>query len=195
MQQLINTYTYNNQEYPLTLKWGSFKYDDLVLNIAQVRKWCEEGCPNFGNIGSCPPYSPTVDEILKDRDFTLLACKLYTKDVNVHPPQEKSKLMDNIIISFMEELGYRGRELSGTDFLTPGKCRGCSECTIESGCKSPAKRVYDITGVGIMLGDTIKKLFHEELQWFKENEEPEYIFRIMAFLPNKNSEFDLRSLL
>lgn len=188
METTAQVYTYKNKNYPLTLKWDTFMYNDLSLNIDQVREWCREGCPNYGKNGGCPPYSPDASEFLRDRKFILLTCKLCTGDVEADSPDTKSKLMEKILCCFMDELGYKARTSKKMDFLNPGYCRGCRNCTIDSGCKAPEKRVYSITGTGIMLGDTIKKLFNEELQWFKDGQEPEYFIKIMALFPMEGEE-------
>lgn len=196
MQRESLLYNYREKTYPLILNWDTFRYEDLSLNIDQVREWCREGCPNYAKNGGCPPYSPTAEELLRDKDFILLTCKIYTRDIDAFRPEDKIELMEGILDSFMDELGYKARERLGMDFLNPGYCRGCKECTIESGCKSPGRRVYSITGTGILLADTIKNLFNEELLWLKNGEEPEYYIKIMAFLPKKDHQLsDIEKLL
>jgi len=40
----FKNYSYDNNSYELEVKWDSFNYKDLPLNIDQVRHWCQEGC-------------------------------------------------------------------------------------------------------------------------------------------------------
>lgn len=180
----IKYFNYENQIYPLEVRWDVFKYSDLTLDINQVRKWCSEGCPHYDVNGGCPPYSPTAEELLKDKEFVLLTCKIETKYVN--KLDDKSKFIENLLCDYMDSLGYKIKESLGIEFLNPGHCRGCKECTIETGCKAPERRVYSITGVGIMLGDAIERLFNIPLQWFTKDSEPEYVTKIMAFLGNSS---------
>lgn len=182
MNSQIKYFNYEDKVYPLEIKWDLFNYNDLTLNIEQVRKWCSEGCPHYNNNGGCPPYSPTAEDLLKDKEFVLLTCKIETKDVKLDKLDEKSKFIEKLLCDYMDSLGYKIKNSLCIDFLNPGHCRGCKECSIETGCKAPERRVYSITGMGIMLGDAIEKLFNTPLQWFTKDNEPQYVTKIMAFL-------------
>lgn len=181
MEKFEKVYSYEGRDYNIVSRWDVFVYEDLVLNIEQVRNWCREGCPNFDNNGGCPPFSPTADELLKGREFILLTSKVNVAELPYGSADEKSKFVEKLLCSFMDELGYKIKEKTGTNFLNPGHCRGCEECTIASGCKNPERRVFSITGMGIMLGDVIEKLFGEKLQWFSKDSEPKHIIKIMGF--------------
>jgi len=180
-------FIYDNEKYPLEIKWDIFKYEDLILNIDQVRTWCKEGCNNYNNNGGCPPFSPTSEELLKDKEFILLTCKIKTSDLKGFSWEEKSSSIETILRSFMDSIGYKIKDLYDIDFLSPGYCRGCSTCSIHTKCAVPARRAYCITGTGMMLGDVFEKLFNEKLQWFKDGHEPEYTFKIMGFVSDKQS--------
>ena len=187
MNASVKNYIYGNKTYPLYLKWDIFKYEDLVLNIDQVRTWCKEGCINYNNNGGCPPFSPTAENLLKDKKLILLTCKINTSDVKGSSWEEKSSYIENILRSYMDSIGYKVKALYGIDFLSPGYCRGCNSCSIHSNCSMPDRRTYCITGTGMMLGDVFEKLFNEKLQWFKDDREPEYTFKIMGFVSDKQS--------
>lgn len=178
-------YTYNEKQYPIELQWDKFNYEDLIIEIDQVRNWCREGCPNYNANGGCPPYSPTAEDILKNKDFILLTAKLQTVNIRTDTLEEKSKTIEKLLCSFMDSLGYKIKAEYDIDFLNPGHCRGCNSCSIETGCKAPHRRVYSITGVGIMLSDAIENLFSTKLQWFTKDTEPEYVIKIMCFMSNK----------
>jgi len=198
MNLMNKDFTYEKEKYPLEIKWDVFKYEDLVLNIDQVRTWCKEGCSNYNNNGGCPPFSPTAEDMLKDKEFILLTCKIDSSSVNGVTWQEKSSLIENILRSYMDALGYKVKDLYSIDFLSPGYCRGCNACTIHSKCSVPNRRTFCITGMGIMLGDVFEKLLHEKLQWSKNGSEPEYTFKIMAFISEKQSDLlstELKNLL
>jgi predicted metal-binding protein len=194
MHTTLKNYLYDNNSYDLEVKWDSFDYKDLPLNIDQVRYWCKEGCPNYNTNGGCPPFSPKVSDILKDKTFILLLCKIKTCQVEAPSSSDKIDLTQNILYSFMSSLGYKISDLYNIDFLNAGHCSACDICTIHSGCKNPEKRVYCITGSGIMLGDAIEKLFEEKLQWFTGSEEPLHVIKIMGFLSGEKSNFLLGEL-
>lgn len=182
MEREEKLFRYMGRKYPLSVNWDIFSYEDLVLNTDQVRKWCAEGCCNYNNNGGCPPFSPTAEKLLGDRKFILLMSKVRVKDLPKGTAVEIGNFADDLLCSFMIKLGYRVQEEIGTEFLNPGRCRGCDVCTIASGCKNLEKMAYCITGTGIMLGDVIENLFGEKLQWFTGSSEPEYIIKIMAFM-------------
>ncbi|MCJ7689843.1 MAG: DUF2284 domain-containing protein, partial [Clostridiaceae bacterium] len=165
MKNTLKNYSYENKNYDLEIKYDSFNYKDLPLNIDKVRQWCKEGCSNYNTNGGCPPFSPIASDVLKDKTFILLFCKIKTSQVEVPSLQGKMDLIQKILYSFMNTLGYKVSGQYDIDFLNAGHCTACDICTIHSGCKNPEKRVYCITGLGIMLGDAIEKLFEEKLMW------------------------------
>ena len=198
MNTVTVKHTYEKNSYDLEVKWDIFNYNDLTLNINQVRKWCMEGCSNYNTNGGCPPFSPTADNLLKNKDFILLMCKIKTCQTYASSAEEKVELIQNILYSFMNFLGYKIYKKYNIKFLNAGKCSGCNTCTIHSGCKNPEKRVYCLTGLGIMLGDVIEKLFHEKLQWYTGDEQPDQIIKIMGFMSEERSSSltkDLNSIL
>jgi predicted metal-binding protein len=194
MHTVLKNYLYETKEYDLEIKWDSFNYKDLPLNIDQVRHWCKEGCENYNTNGGCPPFSPTASDLLKDNTFVLLICKIKTCQVVASSLEARLELIQNILYSFMNSLGYTISDRYNIDFLNAGHCSACDVCTISSGCKNPKKRVYCITGSGIMLGEAIENLFEEKLQWFTGNEEPLQVIKIMGFLSGEKSNFLLEEL-
>lgn len=190
----IKLFNYAGENYPVEVQWNKYSYKDLIIDIEKVRGWCKEGCTNYGHNGGCPPYSPAADELMSHEDFILLTAKLHTANVHCDSSDEKSKLMEKLLCNFMDSLGYKVKEEFGIDFLNPGHCRGCKPCTIETGCKAPEKRVYSITGVGIMLSNAIEDLFQTKLQWFTKDSEPEHVIKIMGFLSGDSSNKLLNEL-
>jgi predicted metal-binding protein len=194
MHTALKTYLYDNNYYDLKIKWDSFNYKDLPLNIAQVRDWCKEGCSNYNTNGGCPPFSPTASDLLKDKPFILLLCKIKTCEISAPTINDKVYLIQNILYSYMDSLGYKISDLYNIDFLNAGHCSACDICTIHSGCNNPEKRVYCITGSGIMLGEAIEKLFKEKLQWFAGGVEPDEVVKVMGFLSGEESSFLVEEL-
>ena len=186
MKRCFVKYNFRNTVNELELKWDIFRFDQLVVDAVKVRGWCSDGCPNYNRNGGCPPFSPTAEELLKNKNFILLTTKAYTKNINVC---DKGAYIEELLSEYMNKLGYKIKDMYGVDFLCAGRCRGCSECSIDSGCSSPKRRQYCITGTGILLGDVIENLFEEKLQWFGRDHEPEYIMKIMGFISEKSSEF------
>lgn len=186
-------FNYQGTSYSIELKYDLFKYADLVVDSPKVRKWCQDGCPNYNNNGGCPPFSPTAEELLLHKDFILLTAKVSTDKIPGEP-MEKSKFIEGLLCTYMDGLGYKLKEVYAVDFLNPGHCRGCEECTIENGCKNQDRRVYSITGLGILLGETIERLFKDKLQWFTVDSAPPYVIKIMAFLPKGQNRTILEAL-
>lgn len=194
MNTVIEKHTYEKNSYDLEVKWDIFNYNDLTLNIHQVRQWCKEGCSNYNTSGGCPPFSPSADSLLKNKDFILLMCKIKTCQINTCSVENKIELIQNILYSFMDSLGYKIYKEYNIKFLNAGKCSGCNICTIHSDCKNPENRAYCITGLGIMLGDVIERLFHEKLQWYTGVKQPDQIIKIMGFISEEKSGLLLNAL-
>lgn len=187
MNQCEDIYKYNNKNYPLTFRWDTFEFQDLVVDVDKVRALCSDGCPNYNTNGGCPPFSPTVKELLLNKPFILLTAKVATKLIDIENLEEKSKYIDDLLCGALNHIGYTLKNSYQLDFLSPSHCRGCDVCTIKAGCSHPEKRVYSITGTGLMLSEVIENLFDEKLQWFSKDSEPEYIIKIMAIMRNENN--------
>ncbi|MCX7903835.1 MAG: DUF2284 domain-containing protein [Caloramator sp.] len=165
------------------IKFGDFKYEDLVVDIERVRNYCREGCPNFGVNGGCPPFSPTADQLLKDKIFILAMGKIYTANYSKDEFDEADKSLNRLLKS----IGLFFKEKYGVEFLSPEHCTECDVCTIKTGCQKPDRRTISITGTGIMLSETIENLFGEKLEWANDML-PSKLIKIMCIISDKLTE-------
>lgn len=165
------------------IKFGEYKYEDLVIDIERVRNYCREGCPNFGVNGGCPPFSPTANQLLKDKNFILVIGKINTTDYT----KDEFKEADKTLNKLLKSIGLMFKEKYGIEFLSPEHCTECDVCTIHEGCKKSDKRTISITGTGIMLSETIENLFHEKLEWANEKP-PCKLIKIMCIISDNLTE-------
>lgn len=165
------------------MKFGEFKYEDLVIDIERVRNYCREGCPNFDVNGGCPPFSPTANQLLKNKIFILVIGKIYTSNYSKYEFNEADKSLNRLLKS----IGLSFKEKYGIKFLSPEHCTECDVCTIKTGCQKPDRRTISITGTGIMLSETIENLFGEKLEWAIDNP-PSKLIKIMCIISDKLTE-------
>jgi predicted metal-binding protein len=113
-----------------------------------VRLKCQYGCPYFGKTLTCPPFTPSTDEVRKliSEYETILLVKF-----------EQTPVSENTGGSeFMKEFEKRERDVNSATLkiekqlfldgyykafaLEPGRCNRCSDCAKEPGkCRFPAE--------------------------------------------------------
>lgn len=168
--------THDHSKLPVRVSWQSFAATSLPQDIKQVRQLCADGCPYYHRNGGCPPWSPTIEELGKEDYITLLV--LSTDTVS----NQALSVLNGIIDSWMDDLGYAVLDTLGIGFLSAGPCRACPSCSIETGCQRPSRRVSSVTGVGLLLSDILEHHFMQPLRWTGNGQQPKQLTKVMGFL-------------
>ena len=113
-----------------------------------IRHWvklhCQYGCPNFGKILTCPPFTPTPDdmtEILHDYRKAILLLA------------EPGSNLRQIVIGLEQSCKTRG--FFKAFALCSGPCDVCEECTVDTLCKYPEKTRPTLQACGIDVHGTV----------------------------------------
>lgn len=154
---------------------------------------CEQ-CPNYGRIGSCPPYDFSVIGYWRDYDSLELLCvQAFVPDelrARVFSEEELKPVIESTIAEARAALDSRLAEEEanqpGSRMLSAGKCVRCDDCACAHGqpCRFPEAIRYSIESLG---GDVValaRDLFQLPLLWAEGGQLPEY-FVLMGGLLKK----------
>lgn len=112
---------------------------DQVVVIDWVYWKCRFGCPHYGKILTCPPYSPNPQQtraLLKGYEHALLL--KYDSSQDYH----------RLLLEMEREAFLRGFYSAWS--LTAGRCRLCESCNIEIGrCLHPEQARPSMEACGI----------------------------------------------
>ncbi len=109
-----------------------------------VKLQCQYGCPHFGKSLTCPPYSPTPDEmaeVLVDYHKALLI-----------DTGENGQAQDIVV---QLENKFKSRGFFKAFALCSKPCNLCNPCTIESHCRYPEKARPTLKACGINVHQTV----------------------------------------
>jgi len=137
---------------------------------------CKNGCKNYKKKYSCPPYSPTLDNLLKGFDGLYIV--LFLCNLNQIDSTEYNKLrIANVstksrLIKLMRYLEGRFK----TFFLSTGSCNLCKPCKLKLNlpCAHPDKRRYSLESLGVDCDKLTRDLFNINLLWYKNKKSPKY---------------------
>lgn len=173
--------------------------DQLLSNYVDAPKFlaaCEH-CPNYGRIGSCPPYDFSVTDYWRDYDSLEALCvQAFVPDelrARVYSQEELNAAVESVIAEARGALDSRlaGEEAAqpGSRMLSAGKCVRCADCACAHGqpCRFPEEVRYSIESLG---GDVValaRDLFDLPLLWAEGGQLPEYFVLVGGLLKKREA--------
>lgn len=152
---------------------------------------CAE-CPNYGKIGSCPPYAFNVIDYWKEyKTLELLAIKAYIpEEMRAETFSDDAlrtktrEIFESMRFELDDRLEKEERETPNSRMLSAGKCIRCEDCACAHGlpCRFPDKIRYSVESIG---GDVVKLMrdaFHTEILWAQNGHLPEYLTLVGGLL-------------
>ncbi len=148
---------------------------------------CKTGCKNYGKKYSCPPASPSFNDLVGFYEglfVVLFKCSL--REIN-STEYNKVRIANAAIKSRVIKLMNYLEDQTKTMFLSTGSCNLCKPCKLKlkAVCAHPEKRRYSLESTGIDCGVLSKELFKTQLLWYKNNEAPRYTCVICGLICNK----------
>ncbi|MBU0975999.1 MAG: DUF2284 domain-containing protein [Patescibacteria group bacterium] len=172
--------------------YGIVEKSEVAVDKVLFIQMCKDGCSNYGNKYSCPPYSPHFEDYLKNYSrLFIVAFTLELSQFNQTNYKEylKIRIANSILKSRIEKLMRILEQNFDTKYLGTGACKLCRSCQlkIEKPCKYPSKRRYSLESLGVDCDDLMKQVFQKKLKWYRDEKAPEYTSVICA-LPIKNNQ-------
>jgi predicted metal-binding protein len=146
---------------------------DQVAEREWVRFKCQFGCPFFGKKLTCPPFSPSVDQVRKMLSeyhkililrFEQPSIKEIDGDDFIKEFNKRQKTVNDITLKIERELMLMG--YYKVFALEPGTCNRCNECVARQGkCKFPTEARPSPESLAIDMFQTAKNAgWHMEVK-------------------------------
>lgn len=133
-----------------------------------VREWvrfkCQYGCPFFGKKLTCPPFTPSIDQIRKMLSeyhkvlilrFEQPSVKEKDGDDFIKEFNKRQKTVNDITLKIERELMLMG--YYKVFALEPGTCNRCNECVAQQGkCRFPTEARPSPESLAIDMFQTVK---------------------------------------
>ncbi|MFQ5449646.1 MAG: DUF2284 domain-containing protein [Nitrospinaceae bacterium] len=111
-----------------------------------VKLQCQYGCPFYGKLYTCPPHTPTSDEMA---DILLD----YHKALLILTGQDSHLL--NLVVGLEEK--FKSKGFYKAFALCSHPCDLCEVCTLDTQCKFPEKTRPTVQACGIDMQGTVLK--------------------------------------
>ncbi|PIQ95758.1 MAG: hypothetical protein COV67_13125 [Nitrospinae bacterium CG11_big_fil_rev_8_21_14_0_20_56_8] len=149
VKQFPQSVSINQEIIEEALALGAIKSKIIQTKTIALGSWvklqCQYGCTHFGKRYTCPPCSPTSDELSE----ILLD---YEKALLIHGGSELK--MHEIVLHL--EGRFKSKGFYKAFALTPTPCDLCSPCTIETHCQYPDKARPTLQACGINVSQTVQ---------------------------------------
>ena len=167
----------------------------ITFDYYKFANECKIGCKNFRKKYSCPPYSPSFNNLSSNYNYLLVNTlkikldgfnKIYNtiRMANIVAKNIQKRLFNKI----NKEIKDRKEKII---ILENGSCRLCKTCELQKKlpCRYPKKMRYSLESTGIDVNDLIKKTFNFELKWYSNNNFPEYQCVVGGILLKQTNPF------
>ena len=179
---------------------GKIIEDTSVLqNYCESKKMetaCEEGCPNYENKWSCPPYAKSFLSIRKKYSKAFLLC--FSTEMNYYSDVKNMYLAvkaANVTLKTLIERCARSIEEGTNGYsLLSGSCRLCKPCQCKNKqpCKHPDKMRYSMEATGLNVQKVCFDFLKHRLLWYENKKLPQYTSVVVLILSNQF--FDINEL-
>lgn len=167
--------------------------EKVKINLEVFNKMCKEGCVNYAKKFSCPPFAPSFEKLVEDKEglfVVLFKCNLKEIDSTEY---NKVRIANVVMKSKIEKLMRFLEKKFQTIYLSTGSCRLCKPCKlkIKEPCKYPEKKRYSLEAVGLDCDKLSQDLFGFPLLWYKDKRSPEYTCVICGLVCDKKDVKEL----
>ena len=160
--------------------------EEVKADKSGFQKLCKSGCKNYNKKYSCPPFSPSFDDISSEYDgLFVLMFKCDLDQIN-STEYNKVRIANVVMKSRIDRLMRNLESRFSTTFLSTGSCRLCRpcRCRLKLPCEHPDKRRYSLEAVGVDCDTLSRKLFNTGLLWYNKGKSPEYTCVICGLFCN-----------
>lgn len=163
------------------------KYLEKFVNKVYFDRLCKDGCPNYGNKWSCPPYAPEYIKFVEKYEFIDIFMLYIELDQFDYIKQEYLKVKAaNSIMKSRIDRALRNSINKNEFYISTGSCRLCKSCKKKIGkaCVHPEHRTYSFEALGINVSLLTMDIFHRELLWYRTKNLPQYTSVVAGLLTN-----------
>lgn len=164
------------------------KINDVKTDKELFLRMCQNGCKNFNNKYSCPPFSPSFEKVTVGcKNMLVIMLKMDTSQADKYNEYHRLRIGNAILKSRIEKIMRNLETRTGGKYIGTGSCGLCRPCQkkLNKPCKYPDRMRYSLESLGVDCNNLAKKLFGKELFWFRNGKAPTYT-SVICGLPLKN---------
>lgn len=162
-----------------------------IINLSNRKYFqylCANGCPNYAQKWSCPPFSPSFREFVAGWDSLFVLYMRIDTDQFAYIKNDylKIKAANSILKSRADRFLRKMAEQYGR-FISTGSCRLCKPCKCKTNvpCAHPEKMTYSFEALGVDVNALVNRCFQKPLLWYKPHNLPAYTSVVCGLLTNK----------
>ena len=160
---------------------------ERLMPVAETTLMLEKSgcgtCPHYGKNFSCPPFSPSFAEYIKDSTAAKVICyRVPLEHFKTGTNVEKMTAAYLKVRSMLEGELLAGREADNV-IAGSGHCRACPECAAAMGekvCRYPGKMIYSLESMGINVVALTEKAFNIKIEWSDKDHAANYVTAVGA---------------
>ncbi len=166
----------------------------FLENYVDVPKFlgaCSQ-CPNYGKVGSCPPYDFDVPGYWRNyKTLHLTVAQAFTEEeerLREYSGEALNAQIEKRFRTMRREMDSRlenqERQTPNSRMLSAGKCIQCADCACAHGlpCRFPEKIRYSVESLGGDVCALLRDLFQVEILWAANGHLPEYFVLVGGLL-------------
>jgi predicted metal-binding protein len=161
----------------------------LIVEKELFSDMCRKGCINYNKKYCCPPFSPKLNDYVKNYEYLIIILlKIDLDQFSKYKEYHKLRVGNAIIKPRIEKLMRILEKDFNTKFLSSGACRLCKPCQkkLNKPCKHPNKMRFSLESLGVDCNKLVEKLFNFKLLWYKDKKAPQYT-AVVCGLPLKET--------
>lgn len=163
------------------------------LNKQKYDELCRQGCPNYNNKWSCPPYAPDFQSFVKHyKNIDVVMLLVEINEFNyIKQDYLKIKAANSVLKSRLDK-ALRLCMTESEFYISTGSCRLCKPCKKKIGekCAHPKEHTYSFEALGLNVSAMTEDLFQTELLWYKKSILPQYTCVVGGLLTNCDASND-----
>lgn len=160
-------------------------------NYEKTSGLCQNGCKNFGNKWSCPPFSKKYVDISSAYKYCYLILMYTNLEAfsDITNKYLRVKAANAILKSKCEKMARTYEDQCGGYSLLSGSCRLCQTCAKKRdlACRKPDKIRYSMEATGLDVEAICEEHFGHKLLWYSSpNKLPLYTSAVCCVLSKDN---------
>lgn len=187
----------SNRNLTFSFQCRTIQVEDVFpyIDCCKYNELCKIGCINYEKKWSCPPFTPSYNQYIKNYiNLSLCVLSINLSQFSYIKNDYLKVKAANVILKSRIDKTLRSLSQDGVGYISTGSCRLCKPCKCKTNenCAKPDSMSYSFEALGVDVGSMVMGIFHHQLLWYKKSALPEYTTVVAGLLSN---EIDCENIL